>query len=363
MKKFVATILIMLMALTCAMAFVGCNNNDDNDDSSKEISVGAVSELTYSSIEDAVKGFLEKEISAQEYTAEFVSYTKIADLSQSEIAKLTIDEQYKVGIVAVQKGEVEYITKDKEKSYSQLMTKLAAEIAETYKRDVYVVTYEYDHDIKYRFITPTEELGQSPTASILASIFDMEKYFNCTLLFEVGLESNNGKGYKNYYKLTENAIYNTWIGENDTEDYTDESCYVMYNNAVYLVGNKIGDEKWGGVSKVGDYLSIVDYTKSLIDACYFDCWLYLLYYYTNCFEKTDTGYTLVRQIVIADLDDAIVESYNMIISNGRIANATLCINADGVKYLYSTTFSDFGTTTVDVPPKAMDAVKAYVERN
>ncbi|MDE6605837.1 MAG: hypothetical protein K2K85_07465 [Clostridia bacterium] len=366
MKKLVATILIALLAMSCLLAFVGCNNNDNdsNEDGDVEIFIGAVSKSTYSSREDAVRGFLAEELSGQMIMAEYVGYTKIADLSQSEIDKLTIEEEFKDGIISVERGEVEYIEKEIT-AENELLAKLAVEAVETYKREVYVVTYDQNSENIYRFLTPAEEVGESPTASSLASIFDVEKYLNCTLQFVAVSGLENVAGYKVLSKIAENGICDIW--SNESEDFTDESCVITYNNAFYYVEHKIGDEEWGKVyAYLNDDYNFSDYTKDHIKECFIGCWANLLYSYSNCFEKTDTGYAITRQIIIANLDNTedsgySIEDCNVIISNERIVSVTLCINADGIKDKYSTTFSDFGTTTVDVPKEAMDAVKEYAD--
>ena len=46
MKKLVATILIALMAMSCLLAFVGCNDDSDKTPNG-DITVGAVSKKTY----------------------------------------------------------------------------------------------------------------------------------------------------------------------------------------------------------------------------------------------------------------------------------------------------------------------------
>ena len=180
MKKVLTVVLITLLATSCLLAFVGCNPNSDNNDGDNNTGgefVGAISQSTYSSVENAVKGFLEEEISGMMFTAMYVNYVKTDDLTQEEINALAIDEELKDGIVGVEKGEVEYI----EQSNTELVTTLAAK---TYKRIVYIISYAQNGTTKYRFYVYTEKVGETPSSSVWSSLFDVDNYINSTIKIE-----------------------------------------------------------------------------------------------------------------------------------------------------------------------------------
>ena len=379
MKKIVATILIAILAITFLMSFVGCNNNDEEYG---ETFVGAVSNATYESKEDAVKGFLEEEISGMAFTAEFVSYTKTADLSQKEIDGLAIDEDLRYGIVSVEKGEVEYI----EQSYDEnVLTKLANN---TVKRLVYIIIYNINGNEIYRFYVIANEIGQYVSASSFKSIFYGYSYCNFTMELEINVNNiPEDKGTYNIHKeigkYTE-QIVNINVSCDDEEyrdDYGFEGSwgdvyYVDYNEMLYgagwdddglCVGCPIRPEEierdreiLGKLPLVERYynwlnICILSYTGGVqagIDKCY------------NYFVRTDKGYKANK---IFSIGDTVYEDFEIIVSQGNISEIKFKFitiwNGEKVKYDVSASFYDFGTTKVDVPVDVMNAIKEYANKN
>ncbi len=366
MKKTVATILIALMAISCVLAFVGCKDNDDDSQDYGDPFVGAISQMTYDSVEDAVKAFLAEEISGISFTAEYVAYIKTSDLTQEEINELAINEELKDGLVSAEKGEVEYI----EKSSGQI----AILSDNTCKRSLYIVNYIINGSNLFRFYTPAEEVGQTPSASAWASILQYNKYYNCSTDLMI-LE--DGEVFENIFIFSEESVY---LKESWTTGYV-----TNYNNMLYgafLETSANGDKVWNVVDYLDeDYddkkISISDIVDGqLIVIFFFQCALYQGY----CdFIKTNAGYRSRSEFRREEIrgDDVysydIFDDYNIAIANGRISEISFKIlerhntypndhiTASGIETKVK--FSNFGTAKVNIPKDAMDAIKAYVAQN
>ncbi len=343
MKKL-TIVLIVVSLLFCSLALVGCKDGDDG-----ETFVGAISKTTYESKEDAAKGFLEEEISGDAFTAEYVSYTKTSELSQKEIDKLELADEYKSGIESVEKGEVEYseqLNKQEEK-----VAKLASE---TCKRTVYIVIYTTK---EYRFFSPAIIEGGTLTTSYFDYLFDMNRYLNCTVETDMSDEKMLMKitdkvismHLSNIFEEDEGASYYYYC-----EPYL-YLCVYDENNVVEV--NRLGKlslkDALNGDFKDADpeYLAPIGLTLGMLggmDHSYF--------------VKTKTGYELKEEI--KQFPD---EYYSVNVSNDRIVKveSSLYVNDAGNwdRWEWSFTFSDFDSTTVEIPKEIVEAVEKYIENN
>lgn len=345
MKKLLATILIALLAMSCLLAFVGCNSNDEEYG---DTFVGAISQSTFESVEDAVKGFLEEEISGQAFVAEYVGYTKTADLSKDEIDVLKIDEEIKKDIVSVERGEVEYIEQFNKES--ELLTKLASE---TCKRIVYIVRYVKNGEKLYRFYIPVAVEGETLTYSEYKNIFDIDKFMNFTANFKF-FDREEIK-----LKVVDNTIQQgDWI-------------YIIYK-APYLCEVFLGDEYCDTYVQNAEEMTMRQAMEDLFEEIEYMGELTVLsivYQFVNgsayspgAYVKTKTGFAL-RDEFKEEKDDSLL----ITIANGRVANIDLTVGFWDVGsykvWNLSYSFYDFGTTKVDIPTDVMDAVNAYVVEN
>lgn len=177
MKKrmmFTAALLsVVIFSLVCLVGCSSCSSCKGEEYS--ETFVGAVSAETYASSEEAVKGFLETEISGKTVEAVFVDYKKEAELNEKEVKELPIDEEYRNGLLSVERGKVEY----SEKSVSTARVSPFAESDDEviYWREVFILTYT---DM-FRFFVPEQKEGESLSMSYYDSVFEGEKYINCTM--------------------------------------------------------------------------------------------------------------------------------------------------------------------------------------
>ncbi|MDE7071591.1 MAG: hypothetical protein K2O86_06420 [Clostridia bacterium] len=332
MKKTVAIILIMLMAMTCVLVFAGCNNDDGEEGYNSAPFVGAISQTTYDSVENAVKGFLQEEITVESirYMANYVSYAKTSDLTQEEIGELAISDKLKVGLLSAEKGQVEYVINTS--TY-------------IYERTVYVVSFNINGDNVYRFYTPVEEIGQTPSASSWASLFDWGKYFNCT----VEEYNKYGEGYEwnkvGGCKITQSAVWSCIYGYGDIiEGYG----YSIIEDGKFTYSANMYEGQWEVYDSNGS-LSLEDEVKIFL-------YKYEYFMVPMYFVKTENGYKLNTAIDA----EGYFNDFTIVVDNGRITQF-IYTYFDGT--MSRTTFSDFGTTKVDVPKVAMDAIKAYQAQN
>lgn len=204
MKKFsfFRSLLMILLALALVMSmvcFAGCDRDKDDDDddddrktSSKvdaddgrndfidgiggvsETFAGAVSEDSYSTPEDAAIAFVENEV-VGEKNANIVDMVSKGELSDKEINKLDLPEELSDGIQSVELMEVEYDVSDSSVSASTVEN-LANATSKTYKVKVYVIKYTVD----WKYFVPMPVTGDTISKSYYDSVFDSEKYANCT---------------------------------------------------------------------------------------------------------------------------------------------------------------------------------------
>lgn len=137
---------------------------------------GTVSMDSYYSANDAAEAFVYEELSGTG-SASVISVQSNGELSDGEIEKLNIPDEVLEGADAVEELIVEYSVWSSS-SYSARATEResSGEVAEV---KVYVIKYGVD----WKYFSPLPETGETINKSYYDSVFDYEKYKNCT--FEV----------------------------------------------------------------------------------------------------------------------------------------------------------------------------------
>ncbi|MBE7084601.1 MAG: hypothetical protein E7368_00930 [Clostridiales bacterium] len=131
---------------------------------------GSVSTYSYGSEYEAVSAFIEEEIVGQE-DATIINTTSQGELNETEVEALALPEDMKQGMSGVEKVEVEYTTNE----YYSMST---APTNGNVKIIVYVIKY---HDSRWRYYSPCPVTGETITKSYFESVFNDEKYANCTM--------------------------------------------------------------------------------------------------------------------------------------------------------------------------------------
>lgn len=339
MKKLMAGLVTAALAGVMCFSLAGCGGHKYS-----ETFQGAISEETYESVESAVKGFLEEEVSGLTVQAEYVGYEKEAELSQKEIDDLPLGE-YTEGLLSVEKGQVEYRETEEEG------VALTAASSETTKRTVYILSYT---DM-FRFFVPPVNTGETLTAKYYDSVFQAEKYYNCTM--RVVMKQHEGEHLSNssvIAKATETALYE--------EDYQNENFSGDRDVAYGL--EKDGSILW--------YYSFEDepfrygYSESGSVKNFFSDWFDMRFGNLDhtYFEKTETGYSLRAEKYAALMESlglGSAENYTLEyvfnVADGRLADVHMKIEYGELSSVMDIKFSDFGSTKVTVP----EEVKTLME--
>lgn len=344
MKKLFVGLATAALAGVMCLSAAACGKKTENGETFR----GAVSEATYVSADAAVKGFLEKEVSGLTVKAEYVGYEKEAELTQSEIGELELGE-FAEGLISAEKGQVEY----RETAESTAVSSIADG---TITRTVYILSYPDT----FRFFSPPVNTGETLTAKYYESVFQADKYYNCTMhafMKEVftGWVPEEPGIYSTILKVTETAFCETTYMTEDFSGEPDVIAYGVEKNGLLYVCDKDFDSSNYIVTErydfpVKEYFSVwFDESYGALDHTYF--------------EKTETGYALRADKQAAFIETMHVSGnpvshleYTFKIEDGRLASVHMEVTSGGIEIISGVEFSDFGSTEVTVP----DEVKALV---
>ena len=216
-KKTLAKVFACVMAFGLTFAAVGCGGGGSKSEAKKEqdfISeiggtsetyTGAVSTGSYETASAAATAYVEAEIVGEQESQIVATETK-ATFEGEQIATLNIPADITDGAQSVEEIEVEYSVSDGYMAASN----------STKKVKVYVIKYETN----WKYYTPLPETGATISKSYYDSVFDYEKYANCTFAMNMDMDmsvkaSANGYTQKatievsmgQFVQYSENAIY------------------------------------------------------------------------------------------------------------------------------------------------------------
>jgi len=134
---------------------------------------GVVSSESYNSPEAAAEAYVADEVVGNS-GVEILSTTSKGVLSNSEITKLNLPEDVKAGLTSVEEIEVKY-SEITATTFSNSVTADTLDTSKTVK--VYVIKYTND----WKYFSPAPITGDTITKSYYDSVFNYEKYKNCTI--------------------------------------------------------------------------------------------------------------------------------------------------------------------------------------
>lgn len=142
---------------------------------------GAVSQESYDDADAAAEAYVREELLSQDSDGLILDVTSQGQLKKKQIKQLNIPEEYQQGMKAVECFTVSY----SEAEASLERTGVVALSAATGEKQatVYVIKYA-DH---FKYFSPVVENGDTVTKSYYDSIFDSEKYQNCTLVYTIDI--------------------------------------------------------------------------------------------------------------------------------------------------------------------------------
>lgn len=136
---------------------------------------GAVSEETFETANEAAEAYVATEVVGTSKVAVIKSATSKGTLSASEVTNLNLPAELSEGMDSVEKIEIVY----SESAASAASTVALASVSNK-KVIVYVIKYGPD----YKYFSPVPVKGDTITKSYYDSVFNDEKYENCTYVNE-----------------------------------------------------------------------------------------------------------------------------------------------------------------------------------
>ena len=252
-----------------------------------ETYLGAVSERTYSSADDAAEDFVYEEVVGDSYA----TITSVTSLGSADKSEHNIPDEFLQGSQTVEKVEVEFTVPAEASLKRRVQLVSYSNEGTEAKVVVYVIKYEMD----WKYFAPLPETGDTISKSYYDSVFDNAKYQNCT--YEVNQTVTSSSfgivaaefTIHQIFKFADGKIYieqtqtSKVLGQSETETlyfYAEELengdllCYIKENG---------GSWQSAELHNIGFY-SLEELTP------FYD--QYLDYTY---FEKTDYGFDLPKE--------------------------------------------------------------------
>ena len=350
MKKknyFLALVIALVMALSVSMfALAGCGGGDPHPaDTSIE---GAISAQSYASADAAASAFLTEELNGNSTSVSFVSYTKEADLTEDEIAKLNLGDIDVESVTSVESGRVTFTEN----------TRAAGEKTAR----VYIVKVGN----VYFYYVPIFERGEIITKSYISDILDYRKYTNVT---ETSVTSSSASGITSKItittKITEKAIYQKMEQAAMGMTIATLETYIIDSNGTLFLFVKTSSPEYPDASwQSGSTTEYTDIPTFIEDMFKFD---------HTYFVKTNSGFELSADKLSSYLEDVMSgleimgtitdASAKYYVKDGKLDETSVNISMQmtveannttmtvKVKATGSTTYTNYGTTTVDIPPE------------
>lgn len=313
MKRVLSVVLALVMVMS-ALCFSGCffSRGGERDDFIKDIGgvsetyQGGLSEKSYATADAAAKDYVAVEVVGNS-KAEIVSTESKGELSDKEIKAAGIPDEFLKDADAVEEIEVTY-TVSEGTSLNAGVTKLATEtLNKTKKVKVYVIKCGVD----WKYFTPRPVTGETIQKSYYDSVFDTEKYKNCT--FETDMEiymkvSGNVEGQsideemtmgmKQIIKYADDKVYLEMTTTSDMTgvDLNTKICAYMevVNGKMVCYVKMDDDDEWveGDLTTVGfsDLEELTPFYDQYLDYTYF--------------TKTDYGFVLNNDNAAAYIQQA-----------------------------------------------------------
>lgn len=352
-----------------------------------ETYTGAVSEKKYDKAEDAAKEYIANEIVAADAAYEIEKVESEGKLSKKELKALDIPETFMKDAEEVEKYTVTYLTDEKDKTDETTgkaqaekegdILQLAVGEKQTDGKDSTKVTvYVIKFADYFKYFSPRMINGDTLTKSYYDSIFNEEKYKNCTMNMEMEMNVQaSGQGesfsatvkFSTVTKLENGKIYMEQKAQSDNELFAsmnkDIKIYLeeKSDGSILCYVNQAGTWQETNMRAIGftDFESLTPFHDQYLDHSYF--------------TKTDYGCKLgkenfsayMNQAMKNLLNNSLLSGMNMdldgyvdyYVSEGVLSGTRTSIDMDmsveGVtaKYTLSsvTKCTDYGKTVVEAP--------------
>lgn len=356
MKKFLSVLLAMCLCCTAFFVVTACTQgslpDSGNGDSSSKTEVeevldfsGTLSETKFETSEKAAKGFLEEQLGGGGETAkvEFVRYEKKGECSETEISKIELSAAEKTDLKSAEKGEVVYTDNGKEMH-----------------RSLFILTFtEY---FKY-YITGVYEVGDTLTQTDFEQIAKSDLLANVTVngTFTLAVAGDSNSSVIVIKSKTDALTYTETSSDHVTEELfvkteNDILTYFRMKGEAYDTGYMLDEE-----TKVA---TITEALESVLFSAQGD---------HTYLEFSETGFVLRADKKQAYFDD-FLEKYELtsygytltecncefVFEEGKLVklihyNKGTAENGDVVEQKVEFIFSDYGTTSFELPQLSGDA--------
>lgn len=187
MKKMKWLFSVLAVALIGAIGLSACGGGAEVGSLSNvgnESFEGCISTETYTSAEEAAKGFLKEEIDGGMTSAKYVSYEKTGELTSSDIEALSLGDLTAADITSAEIGTITFNLSTKN---SSLASAPASGQDSTRTQTVYLLGLS---DGAYRYFVPAARNGEMLTKSYYEDMWNPEHYLNCTISMNMTYEFN-----------------------------------------------------------------------------------------------------------------------------------------------------------------------------
>ena len=151
---------------------------------------GTVSESVYSSPSQAAEAYVFEQVLGYGNGAYINDIVSMGELSSGEIDALGLPEEIAANAVAVEKMQVMYEQYSNSRTWERDSSPSNAPVNTSKTVTVYVIKYQND----WKYFTPCPITGDTITKDYYDSVFNSEKYKNCTLVNTVSV-TVDAKGY------------------------------------------------------------------------------------------------------------------------------------------------------------------------
>ena len=263
LKKFLPWIIVGLVVITAAVVTIVLltQNNDKPNDTPAEYAAdqdylnalggvsetfkGTVSTESYDTAEKAAKDFVSKELVGKS-TANVEEVKNVETYTVSNV-DVTIPSEFLEGATNIEKMEVTYSIKDESNDVA-LMSENITATKQT------VVVYVIKYNVNYKYFVPLPETGETISKSYYDSIFNQEKYSNCTFSTVLETIDNRSAGFEG-----ESIIMNTTTKFEQTIKYEGKKVLIYQKTTViehYEFGEEIYDNE--NVTEINAYIEESD---------------------------------------------------------------------------------------------------------
>lgn len=367
MKRLItlAVSLVLIAAVTAGLGVAGADKAKNEIPPHSETFAGSVSAATFDSEESAARAFLTEQIAGATSNPQYTKYEKLADMTEAELAALSeahlVDGYTLLGGERVQIGYTEN------------------------GKDSSVLTYFIRTTTGILYYIAPQENGQPLTADYFDSVWRGSNYVNCTATTTVSLCRTGGEtpGTTNYiqriYFADDKAYFAQEVPGTVSELYFTEvegglMPYMHFperkdDQTFYSLAeiNRISEEQyhkhWILVLCKGNEQVDVSTLETIADIADF---AFMLELDASYFVKTDFGFSMPEEKyenvyvqLFGEEARQTFEAYHIhlradfYVYEGRLSKETTVLTMSNgeevIAVTIETVYSDFGTTTVELP--------------